>query len=125
MNTALLAAACALSGVFVVLLVISILYSRYLAGGLLRSSSNGIVDLTNEHGEIDPEKQIKHLKKSTAEFGIRYEELKFGKMLGKGSQGEVFKATWRSVRVGEGQHGPRTPRVGASVVVECASSGGG
>lgn len=125
MNTALLAAACALSGVFVVLLFISILYSRYLAGGLLRSSSNGIVDLTNEHGEIDPEKQIKHLKKSTAEFGIRYEELKFGKMLGKGSQGEVFKATWRSVR--EGDHGPPTPRVGASVAVavKCASSGGG
>jgi hypothetical protein len=124
MNTALLAAACALSGVFVVLLVISILYSRYLAGGLLRSSSNGIVDLTNEHGEIDPEKQIKHLKKSTAEFGIRYEELKFGKMLGKGSQGEVFKATWRSVR---GRSRASTSRVGASVAVavECASSGGG
>lgn len=99
MNTALLAAACALSGVFVLLLVASVLYARHLSsGGLLRSSSNGAVDLTNEHGEIDPEKQIKHLKKSTAEFGIRYEELKFGKMLGKGSQGEVFKAIWRSER---------------------------
>lgn len=38
---------------------------------------------------------LKALKRNTAEFGIQYSELQFGKLLGKGSQGEVFKAMWR------------------------------
>jgi hypothetical protein len=95
-------AACVVAGVFVVLLVGWQVYARWLRNGGsfgFFGSAGGVVDLTNEHGEIDPVKQIKHLKRSTAEFGIRYEELKFGKMLGKGSQGEVFKATWRGSTV--------------------------
>jgi hypothetical protein len=41
------------------------------------------------------ENYIKTLKKTTADFGIPYQELKIGRELGKGSQGEVFEATWR------------------------------
>jgi hypothetical protein len=40
-------------------------------------------------------RQIKELKRRTADFGVPYIELTFGKLLGKGSQGEVFKAVWR------------------------------
>ena len=35
------------------------------------------------------------LKQKTADFHITYSELRFGQLLGKGSQGEVFKADWR------------------------------
>ncbi len=97
-STLLVGIACALGGVFVALLVAWQLYALWLRHGGSFGPS-GAVDLTNEAGELDPIKQIKHLKRSTAEFGIRYDELKFGKMLGKGSQGEVFKAIWRGSTV--------------------------
>ena len=42
-----------------------------------------------------PEYQVAELKKKTSDFGVSYKELVFGKLIGKGSQGEVFKATWR------------------------------
>lgn len=99
MNLVLLIVAIGLSALFVILLIFSIFYSAYLQRQRDRSEEEGPVDLTNENGEIDPIKQIKHLKKTTAEFGIKYEELKFGKLLGKGSQGEVFKAHWRGSTV--------------------------
>lgn len=47
----------------------------------------------------DPLQTIAALKKTTLEFGIPYNELQFGKLLGKGSQGEVFRATWRASEV--------------------------
>ena len=42
---------------------------------------------------------LRALKRSTAEFNIAYSELEFGKLLGKGSQGEVFRAKWRGSEV--------------------------
>lgn len=93
MNTGLLIGAIVVSAILVILVFFLFFYSRHLLS--TRSFDGGPIDLTNEHGEIDPVKQIKHLKKTTAEFGIKYDELKFGKLLGKGSQGEVFKASWR------------------------------
>lgn len=38
---------------------------------------------------------LRALRKKTADFGIRYDELVLGKLLGKGSQGEVFRGMWR------------------------------
>lgn len=103
-STPLLVAALVVSGLMLGLLAFSFVYARWLRNGgrLFLGSGSEVtapVDLTNEHGEIDPVKQIKHLKKTTAEFGIKYSELVFGKMLGKGSQGEVFRATWRGSQV--------------------------
>jgi serine/threonine protein kinase len=95
-SSGLLAGALVLSVLFLCLLLFSFVFHRLL---LSRRDAGGPVDLTDEHGVLDPVKQIKHLKKTTAEFGIKYDELKFGKMLGKGSQGEVFKATWRGSTV--------------------------
>ena len=43
----------------------------------------------------DPLHRILALRASTGDFLIRYGELVFGKLLGKGSQGEVFRASWR------------------------------
>ena len=94
-SSGLLAGAIVLSALVVLLLAFSFIFQRWLQ----TRHESGPVDLTDEHGNLDPLKQIKHLKKSTAEFGIKYDELKFGKMLGKGSQGEVFKATWRGSTV--------------------------
>jgi serine/threonine protein kinase len=47
----------------------------------------------------DPQHQVLALKRRTAEFGLLYSELQFGKLLGKGSQGEVYKAIWRGSNV--------------------------
>lgn len=99
MNTGLLIAAVALSGVFVLLLAFSFIYAHMLRVRVAEVVVEAPLDLTNEAGEIDPAKYIQHLKKSTAEFGIKYAELRFGKLLGKGSQGEVFKANWRGSTV--------------------------
>jgi hypothetical protein len=41
--------------------------------------------------------QIEKLMKQTKDFNIRFDELKMGKLIGKGSQGEVYKAEWRLV----------------------------
>lgn len=43
--------------------------------------------------------KITKLKAATDEFSVKYNELVIGKMLGKGSQGEVFMATWRGSAV--------------------------
>jgi len=101
MNLPLVIAACACAGLLLILVVVWRVYALWLrhGGAFSAQPASRLADLTNEHGEIDPAKQIKHLKRSTAEFGIRYDELKFGKMLGKGSQGEVFKANWRGSTV--------------------------
>jgi len=42
---------------------------------------------------------IKQLARRTREFGVAYAELQFGRLLGKGSQGEVFAAQWRGLTV--------------------------
>lgn len=47
----------------------------------------------------DPNNEIIALKRRTTEFGITFSELQFGKLLGKGSQGEVFQASWRGSNV--------------------------
>lgn len=95
MNTGLLAACVAVSALTLVLFLASFVYSRWLSSGgggggwFGGSAEEGDVrspDLLNEHGEIDPVKQIKHLKKLTKEFLIRYEELKFGKVRGRQQQ---------------------------------------
>jgi len=43
--------------------------------------------------------QLRVLKRATADWSIPYEELNFGRLLGKGSQGEVYQAEWRFVPV--------------------------
>lgn len=43
--------------------------------------------------------QIEKLMKQTKDFNIRFDELKMGKLIGKGSQGEVYKAEWRALTV--------------------------
>ena len=42
---------------------------------------------------------IKQLARRTRDFGVAYSELQFGRLLGKGSQGEVFAAQWRGLTV--------------------------
>jgi serine/threonine protein kinase len=52
--------------------------------------------------EVDtdsPDWQIQMLKRRTRDFGVSYGEMKFGGLLGKGSQGEVFKAWWNGTVV--------------------------
>jgi hypothetical protein len=46
-----------------------------------------------------PEFQIQQLAKKTSDYGVAYAEIQFGKLLGKGSQGEVFLADWRGIQV--------------------------
>jgi hypothetical protein len=41
--------------------------------------------------------QLRTLRRHTLEWSVDYSELTFGKPLGKGSQGEVFRAKWRYV----------------------------
>lgn len=44
-------------------------------------------------------KPLDNLKKTTATWNIPFDELVFGRLLGKGSQGEVYKASWRGLTV--------------------------
>jgi hypothetical protein len=46
-----------------------------------------------------PDYQIQQLAKKTVDYGVAYAEIQFGKLLGKGSQGEVFLANWRGLAV--------------------------
>lgn len=46
-----------------------------------------------------PEFQIQQLAKKTSDYGVAYAEINFGKLIGKGSQGEVFLAQWRGIDV--------------------------
>eukprot|EP01006_Ploeotia_vitrea_P022552 TRINITY_DN54962_c0_g1_i1.p1 TRINITY_DN54962_c0_g1~~TRINITY_DN54962_c0_g1_i1.p1 ORF type:complete len:777 (+),score=416.56 TRINITY_DN54962_c0_g1_i1:39-2333(+) len=43
--------------------------------------------------------QIRALKESAQEWAIPFNELDFGKRVGKGSQGEVYRAMWQGTRV--------------------------
>mmetsp|Transcript_4623 Transcript_4623/g.8855 ORF Transcript_4623/g.8855 Transcript_4623/m.8855 type:complete len:762 (+) Transcript_4623:30-2315(+) len=70
-------------GLFALLVVIFIcLYSK---------SRSAELDVTAE--------QLDTLKKATSQFNVDFKELTLGKLLGKGSQGEVFAGTWRESEV--------------------------
>jgi len=112
MDISLLIAACAIAGSCICLLLLQLCLERRVRKSQTNAAANSDAITVGgsrdslalpidggENGEVDPLKQIKHLQKSTQEFGIKFHELKFGKMLGKGSQGEVFKATWRGSTV--------------------------
>jgi hypothetical protein len=70
-----------------------------------------------------PAYQIQELAKKTMDFGVAYAELKFGRLLGAGSQGEVFLAHWRGLEVAVKKVDAR--KVPAATVEEFWSARGG
>ena len=61
--------------------------------------SSGGTDVVPDAFADTPEFQIQQLAKKTRDYGVAYAEIQFGKILGKGSQGEVFLANWRGIAV--------------------------
>lgn len=52
-----------------------------------------------QHDPSNTNLQLQSLAKKTNDFNIQYSDLVFGSLLGKGSQGEVYRATWRGLNV--------------------------
>mmetsp|Transcript_5768 Transcript_5768/g.10608 ORF Transcript_5768/g.10608 Transcript_5768/m.10608 type:complete len:102 (+) Transcript_5768:214-519(+) len=75
--------------------------------GLLSAIAAGVIYLWLSHkpggsgGDNDgsgPE-NVKEIKMQTNEYRIKYSELQFGSLLGKGNQGEVYRTKLRSTDV--------------------------
>ena len=52
-----------------------------------------------DHFRASPDFAIRRLAQRTKDFGVGFGELIFGRLLGKGSQGEVYEAQWRGLLV--------------------------
>jgi serine/threonine protein kinase len=65
--------------------------------GVLRNGTFG----SKRPGGSDDETAnlLSRLKKTTKNYAVAYDELMFGRLLGKGSQGDVYRADWRGTLV--------------------------
>uniref|UniRef100_A0A7S3Z0N1 Protein kinase domain-containing protein n=1 Tax=Lotharella globosa TaxID=91324 RepID=A0A7S3Z0N1_9EUKA len=54
---------------------------------------------SGEKADTGGNEQVKEMKTKTMEYRIKYSDLKFGSLLGKGNQGEVYRAKFRQTSV--------------------------
>lgn len=90
---------CAMIPTWLQWLVVGVLAAIFLVLGVVLLRQHRGVSATEDESPVEMDANLRWLRSQTKDFFIPFNELQFDRLLGKGSQGEVFKARWRGLDV--------------------------